>query len=253
MSEAATTPAGEGVLARNERAWVLGATGYVGQEVVVQLRKRGIATTAHVRVDSPRMEHWRAHFGALGARLDTSPWQREIFASRFREDGVTLLFLCLGTTLRRSLARSRSSVPDSYEAVDLGLSSLLIDAAVDSGSAPRTTLVSAARARAQSRNKYLSARGKLEDHLIASGLPYTIARPAFVTGSKREEFRPLERLGAMVVDWSLLWGAILGMQILRERYRSIDAPELARALVVHALDPRSAGKLLLGERLRDFP
>lgn len=253
MSEAATRPPEPGVSPGQQRAWVLGATGYVGRELVAQLRRRGIATTAHVRFDSPRLEHWRAHFGALGAELDTSPWQREEFARRLRESRATLLFLCLGTTLRRRLAPSRSSVADDYLAVDLGLSSLVIDAAVHSACAPRTVLLSAARAAAGSRSKYLSARGKLEDHLIASGLPWTIARPAFVTGSKREEFRPLERLGAMFVDWSLLWGAILGMQILRERYRSIDAVELSRALVVHALDPRSASKLLLGERLRDFP
>jgi uncharacterized protein YbjT (DUF2867 family) len=253
LSEPATRPPEPGVSAETQRAWVVGATGYVGREVVAQLRKRGIATTAHVRSDSPRLEHWRAHFGALGTPVDASPWQPGEFARRLHEDRATLLFLCLGTTLRRKLAGSRSSVADSYLNVDLGLSSLVIDAAVQSGSAPRTILVSAARAAAGSRSKYLSARGKLEDHLIGSGLPYTIARPAFVTGSTREEFRPLERLGAMVVDGCLLWGAILGMQILRERYRSIDAPELSRALVVHALDPRSAGTLLMGERLRDFP
>jgi uncharacterized protein YbjT (DUF2867 family) len=236
-----------------QRALVLGATGYVGREVVAQLRARGIASTAHVRADSQRLEHWRAHFSALGAEVNCSPWQGEAFEQLMREQAVTHLFLCLGTTLRRSLRKSRSGVPDDYRSVDLGLSSLVIEAAARTGLPMRATLISAARASATSRNKYLRARGELEDRLIASGLAYTIARPAFVTGPTRDEFRVFERVGAALVDMGLLWGAVLGMQILRERYRSIGAPELARALVVYALDPRAAGKLLLGERLRDFP
>ena len=50
-----------------------------------------------------------------------------------------------------------------------------------------------------------------------------------------------------------MWCAFLGMQMLRERYRTIGAQELAKALVAHAHDPRSRGRRLMGERLRDFP
>ena len=57
----------------------------------------------------------------------------------------------------------------------------------------------------------------------------------------------------VLIGLPLLWLAVLGMQMLRERFRSIGAPELAKALVSHAFDPRSAGRILPGERLRDFP
>lgn len=235
------------------RALVVGASGYVGRAVVAELRRRDIATIAHVRADSARLEHWRAQFAALGAELTTTAWDLEAFARLIRERAVTHVFLCLGTTLRRRLRGSKSAVPDSYESVDFGLSAMLIDACVRSAVQPQVVLLSSAGARAGSRSKYLSARGRLEAYLQASGLEFTIARPGIISGPGRDEFRLFERLSGAVIDWSLLWGAVLGMQILRERYRSIGAEELAKALVSHAQDPDSRGKLLLGEKLRDFP
>lgn len=235
------------------RALVVGASGYVGRAVVAELRCKDMATIAHVRPDSLRLEHWRAQFTALGAELATTAWDLEAFSKLIRERAVTHVFLCLGTTLRRRLRSSKSAVPDSYESVDFGLSALLIDACVKSGVRPQVMLLSASGARAGSRSSYLSARGRLEDHLQASGLVFTIARPGIISGPGRDEFRVFERLAGALVTWGLLWCAFLGMQMLRERYRTIDAHELAKALVAHAQDPRSQGRRLMGERLRDFP
>ena len=36
--------------------------------------------------------------------------------------------------------------------------------------------------------------------LFNGPLPYIIFRPAFISGPNREEFRPLERVGAVVTD-----------------------------------------------------
>ncbi len=241
------------VAARTPRALVVGATGYVGRAVVAELRRYKIEAVAHVRFDSPRLEHWRAHFAALGAECEATAWDPDAFTRLLRERAVTQVFLCLGTTLRRSLQKSTSSVAETYAAVDVGLSTLVIEACVQSGVRPRVVLLSAVRARSASRNQYLAARGRVEDVLRASGLEFTIAQPSYITGPGRDEYRPFERIGAWFADWFLLWGAVLGMQILRERYRSIDAKELAKALVSYALDPHAAGRVYMGERLRDFP
>ncbi|HTF86890.1 MAG TPA: NAD(P)H-binding protein [Planctomycetota bacterium] len=235
------------------RALVVGATGYVGRAVVAELRRKKLEVQAHVRFDSPRLEEMRALFQKLGAECVTTAWNRDDFKELAHQRGLTHVFLCLGTTFRRGKRKSTSSVPETYAAVDVGLSTLVIEACVQSGLRPRVVLLSAARANPAARNPYLAARGKVEALLQASGLDFTIAQPGFITGSDREEFRPLERIGAWMTDWFLLWGAVLGMQIMRERYRSIDARELAKALVTHALDPLSANRVLMGERLRDFP
>ena len=234
-------------------ALVVGATGYVGGAVVAEARARGLVVLAHARADSPRLARRRAEFERLGAEIVTTPWEGAAFRALIDARGVSIVFLCLGTTRRRMLSREASGARPSYESVDSELSRLVIDAAASSAAPPRVVLVSTARANARSRWRYLAVRGRLEEHLTSSGVPWTIARPSFISGPDRDEFRPLERLGAQVADWSLLWLAVLGMQILRERYRSIGAGELAKALVSYGREPSAAGKIVHGERLRDFP
>lgn len=236
-----------------ERALVVGATGYVGRALVRELRARGVTVLAHGRAESPRLARLRGPFADLGAEVVTTAFDREALALLLTSRAVTHVFLCLGTTLRRSLGRGAGGRRDTYESVDLALSSLVIGAAVDSGLAPRVVLLSTAGARAASRWRYFAVRGRLEQVLMDSPLPWTIARPGHITGPDRDEWRPLERLSAMITDWTLLWLAVLGMQILRERYRPIGAGELAKALAQHGFDPHSVRKILPGERLRDFP
>ena len=48
-------------------AFVLGATGFVGREVVRQLCVRGAKAIAHVRPDSKKLDDWRKTFGEMGA------------------------------------------------------------------------------------------------------------------------------------------------------------------------------------------
>ena len=47
------------------------------------------------------------------------------------------------------------------------------------------------------------SREVVERAVAGSGLPYAIARPSFITGPDRDEFRPGERIGAMVSDAAL--------------------------------------------------
>jgi hypothetical protein len=62
-----------------------------------------------------------------------------------------------------------------------------------------------------------------------------------VTGPDRRESRPLERLAAGTADAFLGLVGALGARKLRDRYRSIDAEGLARALVTLALDHSEDG------------
>ena len=63
-------------------AFVLGATGFVGREVVRQLCVRGTKTYAHVRPDSKQLADWRARFGELRAEVDTTAWDTAAMAAR---------------------------------------------------------------------------------------------------------------------------------------------------------------------------
>lgn len=232
------------------RAFVAGATGYTGSAVVVQLCARGVETIAHVRPDSSRLAEWRARFAAQGARVDTTAWRDVDLRRTIHELRPTHVFATLGTTLARSRRGSDSAVPDSYEAVDLALTSMLLDAAVACGSVERFVYVSAAGANEGTRNPYLKVRVEIERRIRASGISFTIARPAFVSGTDRAERRPLERLGALTSDVGFALAARLGARSFAARYRSITGDELARGLVRAAFDPACAGRSLHAGLLR---
>ena len=85
----------------------------------------------------------------------------------------------------------------------------------------------------------------------ASGVPYTIARPSFITGADREDGRPLERLGASIFDGAMSVVGALGLATYRDRFRSNTNAELARALVRLATDPTALNREIESEHLHD--
>jgi uncharacterized protein YbjT (DUF2867 family) len=100
-------------------------------------------------------------------------------------------------------------------------------------------------------NEYYRARWRVERELRASPLLHTIVRPALITGSDREEFRPAERVAAVVLDGLLGALRAVGLPKPAERYGSITASELATALVRLARDPNAENQVIDAERLRE--
>lgn len=219
------------------KALVVGATGYTGRAVVSALRARNVTTVAHLRPGSPDASLWRERFAAQGAAVDESPWESEAIAAMVAAQKPSVLFACLGTTRRRA---AREGIAQPYEKVDYGLTKLLLDAAIRAGHAPRFVYLSALGANASSANPYLSVRGRLEGELTASGLPYLIVRPAFISGSDRGESRPSERLFAVTADALLAGVAALGGHRLRDRFATLTGTQLAEGMVALALASRDA-------------
>jgi len=231
------------------RAFVAGATGYTERAVVEVLRAQGIETIAHIRPDSARVTEHAARFEGQGARVDRTPWEAEAIAQTLERERPTIVFALLGTT--RSRARSEGmAAQQAYARVDFGLTKWLIDGAAKLSPLPRFVYLSAAGVRADATNAYVAARARCEAALRESEVPWTIARPSFITGSDREESRPLERIGAAVGDGVLAFAGLLGGGKLRERYRSTDATTLARGLVRVALDPAFERRVAQSEDLR---
>jgi uncharacterized protein YbjT (DUF2867 family) len=75
-------------------AFVAGATGFTGREVVRVLRERKVDTVAHVRPDSAKLEAWRARFEAQGARVDTTAWETDAMGDAFRRKPIATLTGC---------------------------------------------------------------------------------------------------------------------------------------------------------------
>lgn len=228
-------------------AFVAGATGYVGQETVRQLAAAGVRTIAHVRPDSPRLEDWHRRFRALGAEPDATPWTLPALAATMRRLAPSRVFCLVGTTRSRMHALGRAGkdpAAASYEAVDYGLTALLAKAAVQSGTSPRFVYLSAVGAGPGAKGAYMRWRTRAEQAVQDSGMPYTIVRPAMITGPDRPENRAGERIANALVDGVLGLSRTMGLAGPWRRYRSIDAAGLARAMILLASDPAMRNRIV---------
>jgi uncharacterized protein YbjT (DUF2867 family) len=209
-------------------AYVLGATGFVGREVVRQLCVRGTKTIAHVRPDSKSLADWRAKLAELGAEVDTTAWDTAAMAARLRELRPDQVYILIGTT--RAKAKSDGITGNIYEAVDKGLTKIAVDAARASETSPRIVYLSSVGADKTARSPYLRVRGETEDIVTGSGLPWAIARPSFITGD-REDGRLAERGASIVGDGLLAVVGVLGGRSVRDKYSSTTPDVLASALI----------------------
>jgi uncharacterized protein YbjT (DUF2867 family) len=207
---------------------ILGATGFVGREVVRQLCVRGSKVIAHVRPDSSKLGYWTREFSELGATVDTSRWDAAELATALKAHAVDRLYILIGTT--KAKAKSDRLDGNIYEQIDLGLTKIAVDAAKASGRAMRIIYLSAIGADAGARGAYMRARGQAEDVVRGSGLPWVLARPSLIVG-EREESRLAESAGAVIGDGLLAVAGVLGGKTLRAKYRSTTPDVLASALI----------------------
>lgn len=218
--------------------FVAGATGYTGQAVVREARRLGLDVVAHIRPDSPRLDAQREAFQSLGVSVDTTPWDEQKLAETLRAIRPHAVFSLLGTTQKRSMAaRRRGGAEESYQTVDEGLTRMLLRASESSGVGPRFVYLSSEGAQGKGRSPYMNARVACERALAESDLAWVAARPCFITGADRADFRPMERGSAILFDVLLGAVGLLGMKRTRQAYRSITSEHLAMALISLALDP----------------
>jgi uncharacterized protein YbjT (DUF2867 family) len=210
---------------------VLGATGFVGREVVRQLAVRDARPVAHVRPESAAT--WRPKLAALGADVDATPWDKVALAVMLRRLAPAQLYILIGTT--RARAKADGVDGDIYERIDYGLTALAVEAAVASECRPRLVYLSSVGADPAARGDYLRARGRAEAAVRDAGLPWVIARPSIITG-ERDESRHGERTAAVVGDGLLAVAGAFGGKRLRDRYRSTTPDVLASALIRLAED-----------------
>lgn len=235
----------------SEIAWVAGATGYTGRAVVARLAAQGAEVHAHVRPDSSGLVRWQGEFAAQGAAVEVVAWEPSAIAEALRRVAPTQVYALLGTTVARARAAVKAGVaPADYQQVDVGLTLMLLNACRTLPRPPRFVYLSSTGVHPQVRGAYMQARARVEDELRKSGVPYTIARPSFITGPDRDEARPLERAGAAVSDAALSVLGLLGARRLAARYRSTTNVALAAALVRAAGDPAAENRVLEADELR---
>jgi uncharacterized protein YbjT (DUF2867 family) len=218
-------------------AFIVGATGYTGRHVTERLAREGVRAVAHVRPDSPALGAWTARFAAAGAEADATPWTDDAMARTMARLRPDVVFALLGTTRARAARDERATgAAAGYDEVDYGLTAMLLHAVLAAALRPRFVYLSSIGALATSRNPYLAVRGRFERELQASGLPYLIVRPSFISGSDRDERRVAERVGSIVTDALLRAAAALGGHTLHDRWATLSGSALAAGMVRLALD-----------------
>jgi hypothetical protein len=70
--------------------------------------------------------------------------------------------------------------------------------------------------------------------LLTGELPYIIARPGFISGPDRLDFRLFERAACIASDSVLSVLALLGQSSLQHRFGSLSATQLAAGLIEHS-------------------
>ena len=218
-------------------AFIAGATGYTGRHVAERLAREGVRTIAHVRPDSPALGSWTARFSAAGAETDATPWTDDEMARTMARVRPDFVFALLGTTRSRAARDERATGKAAgYEAVDYGLTAMLLRAARAAGVRPRYVYLSSIGAKATSGNPYLAVRGRFEAELQASELPYLIVQPSFISGSDRDERRVTERAASVAADALLHVAALAGARRLRDRWATLSGDALAAGMVRLALE-----------------
>jgi uncharacterized protein YbjT (DUF2867 family) len=236
------------------KAIVFGATGYVGRYVVEEWQKRGFDCVAHIRPDSVRLADWQERFGSIGASCDLAQWN---IADLARSLGVLLpshLFCLIGTTRKRmsDIQKSGGDVEtQTYEAVDYGMTRMLVDACQKAGIQPRFIYLSAIGTGPNASGAYMKARYKAEMAVRESGLPFVVAKPPIITGVDRDEERLAEHMAGKALDGLLFFAGAIGFKKAQARWSSFSGQALACALVESALrDPGDREIILESEQLR---
>lgn len=191
-------------------AWIAGASGLVGGELLRQLLDGGpwdrvVSVGRRVLpLDHPRLQQVVADVSSAEALRSLPP--------------PTVAFCCLGTTLRKAGSR------EAFRAVDHGAVVAFARAAA-AGGARVLVHVTAVGADPASRVFYNAVKGEAERDAAAQGPPSVYAlRPSILDGD-RAEGRPGEAAGLLLAR---ALGPLLG------RYRPTPVAKVARAMIAAA-------------------
>lgn len=228
--------------------FVFGATGYVGREVAAAAaRTEGVArVVAHARPGSPAAG--RLEGPDLDAvSVDRTPLDPDAMRATLERLAPTHVFLCHGTTRRRA---REEGIDRPYQAIDVGLTGLVVEAAAAVTPPPRIVHLSSVGAAARARGDYLRARWDAEQLVRGSGLPHTICRAPLLGGPDRVGSRPLETAARRIGDPLLAALGAVGLTRVRDRWASMDAAEAAEGLVRSGFHYMTINRVVESDELR---
>lgn len=199
---------------------ISGASGLVGNEILVQLLNNPLTEKVLVLARSP------LGFGHPKMQVVLVPFdqldQLEV------AEKIDIGFCALGTTLRKAGSKERQQEIDRDYVVSFG--KFCQKAGVE-----KIGVVSSIGANEKSSNFYLRTKGEMEQGVVQLGIPLTVfIRPSFLIGPRKEK-RFSDKIGQL---FSFLIGPLLFGKA--KKYRGIHGSEVARKLI-DAILSKSSG------------
>lgn len=205
------------------KALLFGSTGLVGQAVALEMTThRGFS-----HILAPVRRNPVAPVPSVDYRISTFD------ETSFGPVGFDCGFCCLGTTIKKAGSR------EAFRLIDYDLVVRMAQAALNSG-AKSFAVISSIGADKNSRVFYNQVKGEMESALIDLGFEsLIILRPSLLSGD-RSEFRLGERMAMPV------------MNILPDKWRTVQASTVARAMVKSVLQPTDRITILESADIQKF-
>lgn len=199
------------------RVLITGATGLIGGHLLRML------------IDEPQISHIVAATRRPISPMNkvTNPHDPQLSDALTQlTEPLDTVFCCLGTTMREAGSKEAFVLADYTLVVDTALTGLRLGA-------KHMLVVSAIGANSKSPFFYNRVKGEMEEALIAQQWPsLTIARPSMLLGH-RESQRFNESLFAPL------------FKIMPGKWKSIEAQDVAKAMLHEALKPSGEGVCIL--------
>ncbi len=225
------------------KIWICGATGFCGTGVIQTILSQNHLLTAlqaqkdqvfaHLRKDSPHVgqfdqkPEWQNAIACHELMIVKENWDEKLEAV-FEEIQPDVVFCALGTTQKRA-KREKTS----YESIDRDLTLKILamcEKQAKTAKAPLVIYVSAMGIEWARWSRYLQMRADVEKAIIASGLPYVILRPGFLTGPTRDDFRFIEKIGGQISESLADLCNIVGLDRVANQSRPISAEIMGGAV-----------------------
>ncbi|TNV19989.1 NAD-dependent epimerase/dehydratase family protein [Buttiauxella sp. B2] len=202
------------------RVLITGATGLIGGHLLRML------------IDEPQVSHIVAATRRPVPPMNkvTNPYDLQLSDALTQlTEPLDIVFCCLGTTMREAGSKEAFVLADYTLVVDTAITGLRLGA-------KQMLVVSAIGANSKSPFFYNRVKGEMEAALIAQDWPHlTIARPSMLLGH-RESQRFNESLFAPL------------FKIMPGKWKSIEARDVAKAMLHEAFSPSHDGVNILDSR-----
>jgi uncharacterized protein YbjT (DUF2867 family) len=197
-------------------AVVLGATGFIGEQLVQQLLNDPAFSKVRILVRRPvELSHPKLDAVTVDFNL-TMDYKNKLGQG-------DCIFCCIGTTQKQ--VKGDNAL---YRKIDFDIPVFAAKFGLNAGF-KKYLLVSSVGANASSKNFYLRLKGEVENAIAAVGYPaFHVFRPSMLLG-KRKEFRLAETIGKGIMQGlSFLFVGAL------KKYRGIQGADVAKAMVAAA-------------------